>query len=77
MVDRYAPRALYLQVADVITKDIESGKYSPGDRLPSESRLCQEYGISRLTARAVHAELRKRGQAVTAQGRGTFVPPQD
>lgn len=34
---------LYQQVAEDIKNRITSGEYSPGQALPSESRLCEQY----------------------------------
>lgn len=75
VVDPYSPVPLYRQIADLIMSMIKSGEYAPGDQLPSESRLSQEYGVSRLTARSAYRYLREQGAVVTAQGRGSFVPP--
>lgn len=75
VTDPYSTTPLYRQIADLIAQEITKGTYGPGVRLPSEARISQEYGVSRLTARAAHRELAERGLAVVVQGRGTFVPP--
>lgn len=62
--------------ADVIRKltdDISSGRYGPGDRLPTEQDLVQHYGVSRTVIREAVAALRADGLLVTQQGRGAFV----
>lgn len=76
VTDPYSPIPLYKQIADILAAQITDGTYGPEDRLPSETRIGQEYGVSRLTARSVHRELARRGLAVVVQGRGTFVPPE-
>lgn len=46
---------------------------SPGDQLPTEPKLCEEYGVSRITIRRAVEELIRTGRLVREQGRGTFV----
>ncbi len=65
---------LYQSVAQDLEKAIESGKYQPGDRLPSERELTEQYNISRMTARLAMGELEKKGLSHSIQGKGSFVP---
>ncbi|MDR1443125.1 MAG: GntR family transcriptional regulator [Bifidobacteriaceae bacterium] len=46
---------------------------SPGDRLPSETELCETYAVSRITARRAVDDLVSEGRLTRQQGRGTFV----
>ncbi len=46
-VNSFVP--LYQQLYDNIKKQIASGIYKPGDKLPSEGDLCKEFNISRIT----------------------------
>ncbi|OWV12026.1 GntR family transcriptional regulator [Micromonospora wenchangensis] len=73
MVDQFSPTPLYVQLADLITKRIESGELQPLKPLPSELRLQQEYGVARGTVRAAIALLRQRGLVMTMPQRGTYV----
>lgn len=73
MIDPRSERAQYRQLADILRGRITSGQLQPGDRLPSESRLEQEYGISRETIRRALRLLRDEGLVVTEQGYGTRV----
>jgi GntR family transcriptional regulator len=52
-------------------------KLSPGDELPSDAELCQEFGVSRMTARHAMNRLVQEGLLLRTRGRGTFVadPP--
>ena len=50
---------------------------SPGAVLPSERELCDEFNVSRGTARQALAELEKAGIVYRKQGRGTFVSTLD
>ncbi|MFE0803701.1 GntR family transcriptional regulator [Streptomyces sp. NPDC058812] len=69
-------RPLYIQLADVIAKKIQSGELAPDRPIPSESHLADEYGVARLTARRTAQELRERGLIVTVRGKGSFVVEQ-
>lgn len=64
---------LYRQVAGEIRQGVESGKYPPGARLPSEPELMDRYQVSRNTVRLALELLREEGLVVTGQGRGSFV----
>ena len=45
----------------------------PGSLIPSERELCEQYGISRMTARQSISELVTEGLLYREQGKGTFV----
>ncbi|MEU6522839.1 GntR family transcriptional regulator [Streptomyces sp. NPDC046924] len=75
-LDPMSARPLYVQLADVIAKKIESGELAPDRPIPSENHLADEYGVARLTARRAAQELRERGLIVTVRGKGSFVVEQ-
>ena len=52
---------------------IASGEFPVGGRLPSEAKLCEEYGISRTVIREAIAALRIEGLVEPRQGAGVFV----
>ena len=58
MIDPTADRAVFRQLADLLRDQISSGTLGPGDPLPSELRLAQEYGLSRTSVRQAIAILR-------------------
>lgn len=64
---------MYLQIANKLSKDIEDKKFDIGDFLPSESQLCQQYDVSRMTARLALTELEKMGFVERRRGKGTKV----
>ncbi|MDZ4045863.1 MAG: GntR family transcriptional regulator [Rhodoglobus sp.] len=45
------PEPLWIQAANLITAEIDSGVLKPGMRLPPERELCEQLGISRVTLR--------------------------
>ena len=63
----------YRAIAQEIGRRIESGELSPGERLPTEPELADQFGVHRLTARQAMVELRKAGLVDTQHGRGSYV----
>lgn len=64
---------LYHQLRRMIQEKIENEELKPGDRLPSEREIAEEYGISRMTVRQGITELVRMGLLYRRQGKGTFV----
>lgn len=64
---------LYIQIADRLVSQIESGELSPGDRLPSERELSEKLGINRMTLRRALRVLESQGLVLRKHGVGTFV----
>lgn len=67
------PVPLYIQLKELITKQIKEGIYSPGEKLCSERELCELYSVSRITVRQALNELDKEGLIYRTHGKGTFV----
>jgi GntR family transcriptional regulator len=70
---RTVAHARYQQIADRLRDQITAGVFGPGERLPSEPDLIEEYQASRNTVRLAIALLTNQGLVVTRQGLGTFV----
>jgi len=63
----------YIQIYLGLKNVIEAGTLSPGERLPSESALCRQYGVQRDTVRHALELLVREGLIVKRPGRGSFV----
>ncbi|MCP4419207.1 MAG: GntR family transcriptional regulator [Chloroflexi bacterium] len=63
----------YVQIADSLLQQIESGELAPGDRLASERELSETWEVSRMTLRAALQSLESQGLLERRQGAGTFV----
>lgn len=61
------------QIAESIRREIEEGKWRPGDQLPVEAELAEQWGVSRMTAHRAMHELQRLGLVVRRQRRGTVV----
>lgn len=66
----------YAKVASFLRKQIEDGRYAPGDQLPSEHELMAAHRVSRTTIRRALEQLVAANLVNRHQGRGTFVAPQ-
>ena len=60
-------------VADLIERRIWVGDLRPGEQLPAELDLADEYRVAYYTIRRAMQELRERGLVESVHGRGTFV----
>lgn len=63
----------YQQIADDLRDRIERGQYGPGDKLPSEAKLIEEYEAARLTVRQAIRTLAEAGLVEARHGSGVFV----
>jgi GntR family transcriptional repressor for pyruvate dehydrogenase complex len=61
------------RVNGVLLASIVSGQLSPGDRLPSERELCEQFGVSRTVVREAVRGLQARGVVRVTSGRGAEV----
>lgn len=66
-------KTLVVTVRDELKKQITSGDYQPGDRLPSEALLTEQHGVSRTVVREAIASLRADGLVDSRRGAGVFV----
>ncbi|WJV52991.1 histidine utilization repressor [Pectobacteriaceae bacterium CE90] len=71
MSDQPAP--IYLRVKQAIISQITEGVWKANQRVPSESELVNELGVSRMTINRALRELTSEGYLIRMQGVGTFV----
>jgi|SRR5690606_17384238 len=64
---------LYVRIRHALREAILGGLLTPGARVPSESELCERFGVSRITVRQALAELQREGLIFTIHGKGSYV----
>ena len=64
---------VYIQIHIEIRKEIESGKWAVGERIPSERQLSQDFDVSRMTLRQAIQTLVDEGILQRQVGSGTYV----
>ncbi|WP_269800281.1 GntR family transcriptional regulator [Mycobacteroides franklinii] len=64
---------LHRQLFLVLHDEISRGTIQPGDALPTEQSLCEQFGVSRITVRRALADLAEEGLIERRQGVGSFV----
>jgi GntR family transcriptional regulator len=72
-VDPLSDRPVYRQIADYVRALITSGELAPGDQIPSERELIEQFGASRGTIRQAIGQLRAEGLIEVEHGRGAYV----
>jgi len=65
--------SFWARIAHEIANSIRHGIYEPGQRLPSEHELAEQYGVNRHTVRRSLTTLGQLGLVRSEQGSGTFV----
>ena len=77
IVDDSNPIPKYLQISAWLKELTQTGRYKPGEMLPSEVQLSKMCGVNRNTVRQAIAELTAIGLLRKEKGIGTFVtaPP--
>lgn len=74
-IDREQPLPLYFQLKTLLMEDILSGRYGPGDQLPTEHQLCAHYDLSRSPVNRALRELADEGVILRRRGSGSYVNP--
>ena len=69
-----APSArLSERVADALTAEIRSGRLRPGDKLPTEPELAEQFSVSRTVVREAVSRMKSVGLVDSRQGSGVYV----
>lgn len=75
MAGNAAARQKHWEIAADLRALIEAGDLPPGEKLPSVSRLMEQYDVFSQTVQNAVAMLRAEGLVESKQGRGMFVLP--
>jgi GntR family transcriptional regulator of arabinose operon len=66
-------KSKYEEIAGLITREIEQGKFLTGDKIYSENEMAGMFGVSRQTARHAVYVLEQKGLVKRRRGSGTYV----
>ena len=66
-------RPIYLQIIERVQMDIITGRYQPGDKLPSVRDLAQEAAVNPNTMQKAHSELERSGLIYSQRTSGRFI----
>lgn len=58
---------------ELLLADIQSGRWRPGERLPTERQLCADHKVGRAAVRRALAEIKGMGLITQTVGSGTYV----
>lgn len=72
---KHGPTPKYYQLFEILREMIAGGQLEPGDQLPTEELLCEQYSVSRGTVRNALGSLVQANLVSREPGRGTFVNP--
>lgn len=64
---------MYIQIANILRKEIESKKIKTGDSIGAQRELEERFGVSKITIRKAVNILEQEDLVITKQGKGTFV----
>lgn len=73
LLDEKSPIPLYHQLSRILREKIEREEWREGEKIPTEFKLCEEFGLSRGTVAQALRKLESEGLIYRKQGRGTFV----
>ena len=63
----------YQNMLSSMIQDIRKGLLKPGDRIQSEKKMCEIYGVNVYTVRKVMIQLKKEGYLASVPKSGVFV----
>lgn len=66
-------RPIYAQIMERVERDIISGRYRPGDKLPSVRELAMEASVNPNTMQKALAELERSGLVYSQRTAGRFI----
>ncbi len=66
-------RPIFMQIIEIMQLDIVSGKYAPGDKLPSVRELATEAAVNPNTMQKALSELERSGLVYSKRTSGRFI----
>ena len=66
-------RPVFLQIMEILKRDIVTGVYGPGDKLPSVRELAAEAAVNPNTMQRAFSELEREGLVYTKRTNGRFI----
>jgi GntR family transcriptional regulator of arabinose operon len=73
LINKQSTTPFYQQLAAIIRKQVLYSELKPGDKLPSENELVQQYQISRSSVRQAIDILAAEGLVERVHGKGNFI----
>ena len=73
MYEKKKERALYLEIEESIKSRIRNNEFKAGDKIMSETQICEAYSVSRITAVRALNNLESSGYIRRVPGKGNFV----
>ena len=68
MVNVLGQQPRYMQLAQTLINEIQSGRFPVGSTIPTEFELCEQFGASRSTVREAVKQLVQLGMVVRQAG---------
>lgn len=72
-LQRRTATPLHCQLGAALAREVRTGRFRPGQQIPSEREICEAYGVSRATVRQTISDLVAAGLLMRVPARGTFV----
>ncbi|WP_235960699.1 GntR family transcriptional regulator [Paenibacillus silvestris] len=64
---------MYIQLKTYMMSQIQQGIWKPGDKIPSENELAEQFNVSRITVKNAMAAFVNQGLIYRIQGKGSFI----
>ena len=64
---------IYLQIVELVKKNIAIGDLTPGEKLPSVWEMSKDLGVNPNTLQRAYGELERLGITYTKRGMGSFI----
>lgn len=72
-IDFNGTKPIYMQIMDLIKRDIATKTFKEGEKLPSVREMSEKLKVNPNTTQRAYQELEREGYTFTQRGMGTFV----